>query len=355
MAKRDYYEVLGVDKKANKEDIKKAYRKLAMANHPDTHPNDKNAEERFKEATEAYEILSDDEKRRNYDQFGFDAVNGQAQGWANARNDFSDIFSHFSGFDDIFGGFNPFNEFSRNTSRQQRPPSGQDLNITMNISLEEAYTGFSKKIKYKRNVRCTSCNGAGGHNIKTCPTCNGRGQVIQQNGFFTIANTCPKCKGSGKVFEHICNSCSGTGLIQKETEVEFTVPAGIKDGYYHTISGMGCESTDVHGASGNLHIIFRIMKSRFERNGNDLFIKSEISMYTACLGGDLDMNTIDGKNIKVKIPQGTQFGDILKVKGKGMPIMNSTRYGDLYINIQVTIPKNLSEKQKELLRNMETS
>ena len=357
MAKRDYYEVLGVDKSASQEDIKKAYRKLAVKYHPDRNPGDKEAEDKFKEATEAYEVLSDDKKRPLYDQYGFAGVDGMDQGgaqYSHAYQDFSDLFGGAGGgfsdiFDSIFGG-----GFSSGSRRQRGGPStGASLRYDLYLGFKEAVYGTSTDIHFKHNEVCESCHGTGGaagSARKTCPTCNGAGQIRQGNGFFTIQQTCPKCGGKGTVIDKPCPDCRGSGYQQKNKKMSLKIPAGTDNGKRIVIPGQG-DAGENGGQPGDLVVIIHVESHPlFERSGQDLYCAVPISMSQAALGCDITINSLDEKKVLIKVPAGTANGKLLRIKGEGVPYANGTRKGDLYIKIMVQIPQRLSSKQKDLLK-----
>lgn len=354
MAKRDYYEVLGVSKDATLDQIKKAYRKIAMANHPDTHPNDKDAEERFKEASEAYEILSDDKKRKNYDQFGFAGVDGQAAagGYSNVYRDFSDIFGGAGGFSDIFeslfgGGGSSFRQRSGG-ARQ-----GASLRYELTIDFNEAVNGCKKEISFSHKVKCESCGGTGGTGKRTCPTCGGSGQVARGNGFFQVASTCPTCGGKGFVVDNPCAACHGSGTARKNEKLSVTIPAGVQTGSRLTLRGKG-DAGDNGGPDGDLYIFITVREDRyFVRNDQDVYLQIPISITQAVLGCDIYVPTIDGTDVKVSIPAGTSSGKILRLKGKGFPYINSSQRGNMYLKIEVDIPKRLSLKAKKLIKDLD--
>lgn len=352
MAKRDYYEVLGVQKDATQDQIKKAYRKIAMANHPDTHPNDKAAEERFKEASEAYEILSDDNKRRNYDQFGFAGVDGQAGagGFSNVYRDFSDIFGGGAGgFSDIFESI-----FGGGSSRQRsNVRQGASLRYELTIDFSEAVNGCKKEISFSHKVKCESCGGTGGTGRRTCPTCGGSGQVARGNGFFQVAQTCPTCGGKGSVIDNPCAACHGTGTTRKSEKISVTIPAGVQSGSRLTVRGKG-DAGENGGPDGDLYIFITVKDDKyFVRNEQDVYLQIPISITQAVLGCDILVPTIDGTDIKVSIPAGTSSGKILRLKGKGFPYINSTQRGNMYLKIEVDIPKRLSLKAKRLIKELQ--
>lgn len=359
MAKRDYYEVLGVDKKATAEEIKKAYRKLAVANHPDKNPGDKAAEERFKEATEAYEVLGDEKKRQNYDTYGFAGVDGQSGGYSRAYSDFSDLFGggFSSFFEDLFGFGGGSSGFGSSRQRASRPNVGQSIRVNTEVNLSEITEDFKKELTYAHQVVCDACHGCGSKNgtdsKKTCPTCGGQGQVRQSSGFFSVSRTCPTCGGQGYIIENPCPACRGTGTVRKNSTLKVKIPAGIENGSDIILSGMG--NAGPNGAApGDLYIRVIVKPDRYYiRNGNDLFIQVPVSMTQAALGLDIEIKTITGKNIKVTVPQGISSGKMIRVKNQGMP-----RYkaggdcGDLYIKFVIETPKRLSLKAKKLMKEL---
>ncbi len=355
MAKRDYYEVLGVAKDANKEDIKKAYRKLAVQNHPDKNPGDKEAEERFKEATEAYEVLGDEQKRQTYDQFGFAGLEGMAGGgghdYSTVFRDFEDIFGDFGGiFDSFFGGGGRGGR-RRSSGAANR---GADLRFNLEISFRDAVFGTKTEISYRKNASCPTCEGKGtssGSGRKTCPTCGGSGQVRRSSGFFSIASPCPTCSGEGYIIENPCTSCRGSGVQQKTQKIKVTIPAGIEHGKRINIPGQG-DSGPNGGPAGDLYVYISVAAHKFfERDRNDLYCVIPISITQATLGGEIMVPTLDEKKIKLKIPAGTQNSKILRIRGEGVPhLHNSQTRGDMYIKISVEIPTKLSSKARGLLK-----
>lgn len=360
MAKRDYYEVLGVGKNATLEDIKKAYRKLAVANHPDHNPGDKAAEERFKEATEAYEVLSDEKKRSMYDQFGFAGLNGQggpSGGFygSNTYRDFSDLFNggNFSGggFDDLFGSF--FSGGGRSSARANAPEEGQSLRYDATITLEEAVKGTKVEVPYSHQVKCDACGGTGGTGKKTCPTCGGRGQVARQSGFFSIATTCPTCGGSGTIIEHPCAECHGSGVQRKQQKLDVNIPAGVDDGNRVCVRGMGDAGLN-GGPAGDLYVYLRVKKHKyFVREGQNLMMQIPISIAQASLGCEVTVESIDGDKIKMKIPAGTQSGQLLRIKNKGVPKIRASfdSRGDMYVKVKVETPR-LGLKERGLMKQL---
>lgn len=356
MSKRDYYEVLGVPKNASKEDIKKAYRKLAVKYHPDRNPGDEKAEEMFKEATEAYEVLYDDKRRQAYDQFGFAGVEGMGtgaggQGFSGFR-DFEDIFGDFG---DIFGSF--FGGGGGRSGRSDRGARrGADLRYNLDISFKDAVFGTRVEVSYDRHVTCPSCGGNGaetGSGRKVCPTCGGSGQVRRSSGFFSIASPCPTCNGEGYVIDNPCTMCHGSGVISKHQKLKVTIPPGIESGKRINIPGQG-DAGPNGGPAGDLFVYVRVRPHDFfERHGNDIYCVVPISFTQAALGAEIMVPTLEGKKVKVRVPPGTQNGKILRLKNEGVPhLHNSTRRGDLYIKIRVDVPKHLSSRAKSLLKEL---
>ncbi|MDR3324848.1 MAG: molecular chaperone DnaJ [Spirochaetaceae bacterium] len=345
MAKRDYYEVLGVQKNASKDEIKKAYRKLAVQHHPDKNPGDKAAEEKFKEATEAYEILGDDEKKSAYDQYGFAGVEGMA-----GQHD----FRNFQGFEDIFGGGDfgsIFDQlFGGGFGGGQRVQTGDHLRYDIEIPFKDAVYGVKVEVQYTRHEACPACRGSGGTGRKTCPTCRGAGQVRQSQSFFTMASTCPACRGSGTIIENPCKECGGNGLVRKKQKLMVTIPSGVENGKRLALHGQG--DAGPNGVpSGDLYVFVRVKPSDYyEREGADLYCAAPLSITQASIGGEIFVATLDGKKIKVKIHPGTQNGKLLRVRGEGIPI--NGRKGDLIIKLIVKIPEKLSRRGKELLEEL---
>lgn len=354
MAKRDYYEVLGVSKTATEEEIKKAYRKIALQNHPDTHPNDKDAEERFKEASEAYEVLSDPKKRSTYDQFGFSGMNdfqgGAAGNYSNVYRDFSDIFGGSGGFSDFFSSF--FGGGARRTSGGAYAESGASLRYDITIDFSEAVKGCKKEISFAHKVKCDTCGGTGGTGRKTCPSCHGTGRVTSGSGFFQMSSTCRTCGGKGYVIEKPCTSCHGTGTVNKTEKLMVTIPAGIDDGARLSLRGKGDAGLN-GGEDGDLVLFITVRPDKyFVREGNDVYIQMPVSMTQAALGASIFVPTVDGADIKVDIPQGVQSGTMLRVKGKGVPVLRSTQRGDMYIRVMVETPRRLSLKARKLMKEL---
>lgn len=328
MQKRDYYEVLGVAKEASADDIKKAYRKVAMQYHPDRNPGDKSAEEKFKEAAEAYEVLSDADKKTQYDRFGHNS-NHQGQ------------------------GFDPMREFFARGGFSQR--RGTDLQLLIKLTLEEIFTGTTKKYKYKRYDNCSSCHGKGGTTMKTCPTCNGMGQVIQKintpAGIMSIGMECPSCFGACEIAEGVCTTCNGEGINLIDDEVEFVIPAGIAD---NTRVGMAGKGNSVkNGTSGNLIItIMEIPHDLFTRNGNDLRMSVELTYPEIILGCKIEVPTIEGTKIRVSIPEYAKVGDTFKIQHKGLKQMGSTNRGDLLLIVDLRVPTKVTGRERELIEEL---
>jgi molecular chaperone DnaJ len=350
MAKRDYYEVLGVIKSATKDDIKKAYRKLAIQYHPDKNPGDKQAEEKFKEATEAYEILSDDQKKSAYDQFGFAGVEGMSgQGdFSQAFRGFEDIFGDFSGiFDTFFGGGG-----SRRGSGGG-PQQGANLRYDIEIPFKDSIFGSKVEVQYSRNESCVTCKGSGAANgagKKVCPTCQGSGQIRRSSGFFSVASTCPSCAGEGYIIEQPCRDCGGSGIQKKRQKIMVTIPAGVENGKRVVIPRQG-DAGPGGGPPGDLYVFIHVKAHEFfERQGEDLYCAVPVSITQAALGADIQVPTLDGKTIKVKVPGGIQNGKMLRIRDEGVPSGN--RRGNLYIKMMVQIPVKLSKRGRELMEEL---
>lgn len=348
-AKRDYYEVLGVSKSASEEEIKQAYRKLALKYHPDRNKGNPEAEEKFKEATEAYEVLRDPKKRASYDKFGHEGVAGFEGFGRGAYTDFADIFGDFD-LGDIFEGF--FGAGFGGGTRRKRPRRGADIQYDLTIDLEDAAHGKEVQIEIPRNETCTSCGGSGsaaGSKPSVCPLCNGTGQIRQTQGFFSITQTCYKCKGAGKIITSPCRACGGVGLTMKKRKITVKIPAGVESGSRLKITGEG-EQGAQDGERGDLYVVIHIRKHPiFERHGNDILNVVNISFVVACLGGEIEVPTIGGKKAKMKIPPGTDNGHIFRLKGNGIPYLGSYGKGDQLVKINIHVPKRLTPKQKELL------
>ncbi|MAC91600.1 MAG: molecular chaperone DnaJ [Woeseiaceae bacterium] len=343
MAKRDYYDVLNVSKNATKDEIKKSYRRLAMKFHPDRNTNDADAEKKFKEAKEAYEVLSDNSKKETYDRFGHDGLNQAGARGPGGAEGFSDIFGDV--FGDIFGG-------GRSGGRNQ-VFRGADLRYELSLDLEKAISGDSIKINIPTQVACNGCSGSGakeGSSPAKCGTCDGVGQVRMQQGFFSVQQTCPKCQGNGTVIQDPCLKCHGLGRIAKTKTLSVKVPPGVDNGDRIRLSGEG-EAGKNGGPSGDLYVEIRVNPHKiFEREGSNISCEIPISILVAALGGEIKMPTLNG-SVSVKIPPGTQSGKIFRLKGKGVTTARDKRVGDLYAAISVETPVNLSSKQKDILKD----
>ncbi|MBP5455388.1 MAG: molecular chaperone DnaJ [Paludibacteraceae bacterium] len=354
--KRDYYEVLGVSKTASADELKKAYRKLAIKYHPDKNPGDKAAEEKFKEAAEAYEVLSDPEKRQRYDQFGHAGVGGAAGGgFSGGGMSMEDIFSHFG---DIFGG-GGFGGFGGGGSAR-RTRRGSDLRIRVKLTLKEVATGVEKKIKVRKYVACKHCNGTGaeGNNYSTCTTCNGSGVVTRiQNtmlGRMQTQSACPTCGGEGKIISKKCPHCSGEGVVTEEEVITLNIPAGVMEGMQIPLRGKG-NAARHGGVNGDLYVLIEEEEHpELMRDENDLIYNALLTLPVAVNGGTIDIPTVDGK-AKVKIEAGTQPGKVLRLKGKGLPRVNGYGNGDLLVNIGVYIPENLSKDERKIFEKLQDS
>ena len=346
MAKRDYYEILGTNKSASPEEIKKAYRKSALKYHPDKNKGDKAAEAKFKEASEAYHILSDKERKGNYDQFGHAAFEGGGRGGF-SNFDFSGSFSNI--FEDFFEGFGETRGGRKGRSSDFR---GADLRYDLTISLEDAYNGKKKEINFSSSDKCEICSGSGaepGSKPISCSTCGGQGQVRSNQGFFTIQQTCPGCSGSGEQISSACKECKGIGKKQSDKKIFTSIPKGVDDGTRIRLSGKG-EAGIKGGGNGDLYIFVSIeAHTIFKRSEENIFFEFPISLADAALGVTVEVPTIDGGKAKVKIPAGTQNGKQFRLKGKGMPMMRTKNYGDLYIQAITEVPVSLTKEQKNLL------
>jgi len=352
MAKRDYYEVLGVIKSASAEEIKKAYRKLALKHHPDRNKDDKAAEEKFKEASEAYHVLSDKKRRTNYDQFGHAAFEGVGGRGGFSNFDFSDIFSDIFGSDPLDDFFEGFGGARRRGRRKSSDYRGEDLRYDLSISLEDAYNGKKQEINFSSSDKCGKCDGYGtepGSKPISCSLCGGQGQVRSSQGFFTIQQTCPECAGSGEQISDPCKTCRGIGKKQSKKKIFTNIPKGVDDGTRIRLSGKG--EAGIKGAgSGDLYIFISIKPhSIFQRSEENLFFEFPISLANAALGSTIEVPTIDGGKAKVKIPAGTQNGKQFRLRGKGMPMIRNKGYGDLYIQATTEVPVSLTKEQKNLL------
>ena len=352
MAKRDYYEVLGVIKSVSAEEIKKAYRKLALKYHPDRNKGDKAAEAKFKDAGEAYHVLSDKERRTNYDQFGHAAFEGAGGREGFSNFDFSNVFSDIFGSDPFDDFFESFGETRRSGRRRSSDYRGTDLRYDLSISLEDAYNGKKKEMNFSSSDKCEICDGYGaepGSEPISCSTCGGQGQVRSSQGFFTIQQTCPECSGSGEQISSLCKECRGMGKKQTRKKIVANIPKGVDDGTRIRLSAKG--EAGIKGAgNGDLYIFLSIKPhSIFKRSEENLFFEFPISLANAALGSTVEVPTIDGGKAKVKIPAGTQHGKQFRLKGKGMPIMKNKNYGDLYIQAITEVPVSLTKEQKNLL------
>ena len=361
MAKRDYYEVLGVERTASAAEIKKAYRKLAIQYHPDKNPGDKEAEEKFKEAAEAYSVLSDADKKARYDQFGFEGVSGAGggSGFGGAGMDMNDIFSMFG---DIFGGRGGFSGFGGFGGSGAGPTKfrGSDQRVKVKLTLQEIANGVTKKFKLKKYVTCTHCNGSGakGGAVETCPDCNGTGRVVRtQQSFFGMMRSevaCPRCNGQGKIVKEKCPHCNGDGIIMGEEIVEVNIPAGVYEGMQLSMRGKG-NAGKFNGVPGDLLILVEEEKHpTLVRDENDLVYSLLLDIPTAALGGFAEIPTIDGK-AKVTIDPGTQPGKVLRLRGKGLPSLNGYGKGDIVVNVSVYIPETLSKEEKKAMEGFKDS
>ena len=354
--KRDYYEVLGIQKGASADEIKKAYRKATKQYHPDLHPGDKECEEKFKEANEAYEVLSDEEKRKKYDQFGHAAFDPNA-GFGGAGFDgFGDIFG------DIFGGFGGFGgSRSSRTANPNAPRQGERVHVDLRVRFEEAAFGCEKEVTVNRHVTCPDCGGNGceaGTTPEICPDCRGTGTVrtAQRTPFGMVqsTNTCSRCRGQGKIIHQPCKNCRGSGKIRRQSTVRINVPAGIDDGRTLSVSGQGHAGVN-GGPAGDLLVTVNVLPhERFQRDGNSVLLEQEISFAQAVLGAEIEVPTLDGK-VKLSIPEGTQHGDMFRLRGKGIPYLRGNGRGDQFVGVKITVPKNLSNSQKEQLAQFAAS
>ena len=351
--KRDYYEVLEVAKNATADEIKKAYRKKALQYHPDRNPGDKEAEEKFKEAAEAYGVLSDPDKRARYDRFGHAGMSGQDFSGASMN----DIFSQFGDIlGDLFGGggfgFN-FGGFGGGGGSQHQVYRGSNLRLRVKLTLEEIATGVKKKVKVNKYVPCQKCNGSGSEDgtMETCSACGGRGQRVMRSGFFTQVSTCPTCGGEGKVIKKKCSACNGDGIVKGEEVIELDIPAGVAEGMQLSVRGKGNAGAR-NGIAGDLLILIEEEKHKeLERDGSNLIYNLFISLPQAALGCNVDVPCIKG-TASIKIPAGAQSGDIIRVKGKGLPEVNSYRTGELIVNVNVWTPKKLSKDEEVMMKTL---
>lgn len=358
--KRDYYEVLGLQKGASDSEIKSAFRKLAMKYHPDRNPGDKEAEEKFKEINEAYGVLSDPEKKSKYDQFGFAGVDPNGMGGGFNGAGFDDIFGDI--FGNMFGG--GFGGFGGQRQRQRNAPrKGQDIQKRLTITFDEAYHGVKKKIRLNKYVKCADCNGSGmepGSSKHTCPDCNGTGQIRHQTqtpfGMMANVTTCTKCNGSGEIIDKPCHTCSGLGKVRKDVTLDVNIPAGVDNDSVINLRGQGGPGEN-GGPDGDFYLVLDVTPHKlFTRYGQDLELEMPITFTQAALGTEMQVPTMEpGKTVTYKVPEGTQSGTVFRIKGKGVPSPNSSRVGDLYIKVNIEVPTNLTAKQKDILSEFENS
>jgi molecular chaperone DnaJ len=352
MTKRDYYEVLGISRTASQEEDKQAYRQQALKYHPDRNPGSKEAEDKFKEAAEAYSVLGDGDKRGTYDRFGHDGLRGEGFSGFSGFNatvfeDFEDILGSFFGFGDLFGG--------RDRRRRGRPERGRDLALELEISLEEAAAGAEKEISLTRAESCPACGGSGarpGTQKTTCPACQGRGQVRFQQGFFTVARTCSQCRGSGEIIPTPCQECRGAGRVKAKRSLKIRVPEGVDEGTRLRLEGEG-EPGEAQGPRGDLYVVIRVAKHPFfERRDGDLLCEIPISFSQAALGAAIEVPGLGGTTERVKVPAGTQTGAVFRQRGRGIKDLHSHRKGDLFVRASVKTPENLNKEEKSLLQRL---
>jgi molecular chaperone DnaJ len=344
MPPRDYYEVLGVPRNASEQEIKSAYRKLALKHHPDRNPGDRGAEERFKEAAEAYGVLGDPEKRSRYDRYGHAGVGSAAGGFdPTIFADFSDILGDFFGFGDVFG------------RRRAGPHRGADLRYNLEITFEEAAFGTETQLRIPRSETCSACSGTGaapGTRPTTCPTCRGAGQVTFQQGFFTVARTCSHCRGAGRIVSEPCKTCSGEGKVAVERNLQIRVPAGVDTGSQLRIGGEG-EAGALGGPPGDLYVVLRVAEHAFfKREGTHLFCEVPVSVPQAVLGAVVEIPTLDGGKTKLTVPEGTQSGTVLRLKGQGVHALGGRGRGDVHVLVRVVVPKRLTSEQRKLFEQL---
>jgi molecular chaperone DnaJ len=348
MSKRDYYEVLGVTRTASDQDIKSAYRRLAVRFHPDKNPNDASAEEKFKEAAEAYGVLADAEQRRRYDRFGHAGVSSSAGAWgAPGFGGIEDILGDLFGFGDVFSG-------ARTGSRRSAAQRGADLRYDLEITLEEAAAGMTAQLRIPRLEGCETCKGSGaaeGTQPETCHTCGGTGQVRYQQGFFSVARTCHSCRGAGRVIKNPCADCNGAGRVEREKQMEVKIPAGVETGSRLRVQGEG-EGGTQGGSAGDLYVVIHVAEhEQFERQGSNLYEAVPITFAQAALGSEIFVKTLDSQE-RLKIPMGTQTGTVFRLKGKGMPALGGRGRGDLYVSVTLVTPTTLTREQRRLLEQL---
>jgi len=359
--KRDYYEVLGLQKDATADEIKKAYRKIAIKYHPDRNPGDKEAEEKFKEAAEAYNVLHDPQKRQQYDQFGFNGPDaGGFGGFGGTSMNMDDIFSMFG---DIFGGHG-FGGFGGGGRARQQQHRGNDLRLKVRLTLEEINQGVTKKFKLRKDIPCSHCNGSGAENgsgMETCPTCHGSGVITHTTqsifGMMQTQGVCPTCQGEGQIIKNKCHECGGTGVVKGEEVVEIKIPAGVAEGMVVNVPGKG-NAGQRNGISGDIQVFIEEEEhDTFVRDGNDLIYNLLLDFPTAVLGGEVEIPTIEGSKLKVKVENGTQPGKTLRLRGKGLPVVQGygSGRGDLVVNISVYVPKTLSREERQAMENFRSS
>lgn len=360
---KDYYEILGVPRNATKEEIKRAYRKLALKYHPDRNPGDKEAEEKFKEINEAYEVLSDDEKRKIYDLYGVEGLKGATayrnSNYGDTRYRWTDFGGFGTGFEDIFEDIfdSFFGTTTRRTSRttkESAPKKGEDIYVEVDVSLEDIYFGTAKSVVIDKKDVCSSCNGVGtrgGRKPDVCPTCRGVGTVTMREGFFSLTTTCPTCKGSGHIIKDYCPTCGGSGIVNKKKTIEFKIPKGIEDGMMVRIRGEGNVGKN-GGMPGDLYIVIKQKPHHFyKREGLDLKCEVSISFIKAILGGEVEIPSLDGKYVKVRIPEGTQPNDVLRIRGAGLED-DKGRRGDIYCKVNIKLPRVLNTRQRFLIEQL---
>ncbi len=343
MPPKDYYEVLGVPRNASEQEIKSAYRRLALKHHPDRNPGDTQAEERFKEAAEAYGVLGDSDKRRRYDAYGHAGLGGASQGFdPTIFSDFGDILGDFFGFGDA-------------ASRRRGPRRGSDLRYNLDVSFEEAAFGMETQLRIPRAERCEACSGSGaaaGTQPVTCTTCRGAGQVTFQQGFFSVARTCSHCRGTGRIVAEPCKTCRGEGQIAVERTLQIRIPAGVDNGSQLRISGEG-EPGAQGGPAGDLYVVMRVAEHAFfKRDGTHLVCEMPVGVAQAALGGTIEVPTLDGGKAKLSVPDGTQSGTVLKLRGQGIPALGGRGRGDLHVLVRVVVPKHLTSEQRKLFEQL---